>query len=143
MSGNLPNDLHFYLQYHMHRRSFHFPLSLRACSVAAFATSSRVRRRPGDRRSIEAATALQQSLEAAVLVRLYPNSVIDVFVQVLQSDGGELAAAVNAATLALIDAGVAMSDYVVGCGVAYIQRTPLLGAADEEHNRLFTPTLWC
>ena len=97
-------------------------------SVAAFAASGRVRRRPGDRRAIEAATALRQSLESAVLLRLYPNSEIEVHVQVLQSDGGALAAAVNAATLALIDAGVAMSDYVVGCGVAYIQRTPLLGA---------------
>lgn len=87
-----------------------------------------MRRRPGDRRAIEAATALRQSLESAVLLRLYPNSEIEVHVQVLQSDGGALAAAVNAATLALIDAGVAMSDYVVGCGVAYIQRTPLLGA---------------
>ena len=98
------------------------------CSVAAFAASGRVRRRPGDRRAVEAASALRQSLESAVLLRLYPNSEIEVHVQVLQSDGGALAAAVNAATLALIDAGVAMSDYVVGCGVAYIQRTPLLGA---------------
>lgn len=38
------------------------------------------------------------------------------------------AAAINAGTLALIDAGVAMRDFVVGCGVAYISRTPLLGA---------------
>jgi len=61
------------------------------------------------------------------MLRHYPNSEIEVHVQVLQSDGGALPAAINAATLALIDAGVAMRDFVVGCSVAYIQRTPLLG----------------
>lgn len=36
------------------------------------------------------------------------------------------AAAINAGTLALIDAGVAMRDFVVGCSIAYVARTPLL-----------------
>jgi exosome complex component RRP41 len=81
---------------------------------------------------VEAATALQQSLEAAVMLRQYPGSEIVVHVQVLQSDGGALTAAINAATLALIDAGVAMRDFVVGCSVAYIQRTALLGASSRR-----------
>ena len=60
------------------------------------------------------------------MMHLYPNSEIEVKVQVLQTDGGALTAAINACTLALIDAGVAMRDFVVGCGVVYVQRTPLL-----------------
>ena len=77
---------------------------------------------------MEASTAIQQSLETAVMMHLYPNSEIEVKVQVLQTDGGALTAAINACTLALIDAGIAMRDFVVGCSVTYIQRTPLLGA---------------
>jgi len=40
------------------------------------------------------------------------------------------AAAINAGTLALIDAGVAMRDFVVACSAAYVQRTTLL---DPNH----------
>jgi len=97
-------------------------------SVAAFATSERKKRRPGDRRNVEAAAALRQSFEAVIERRQYPRSAIDISVHVLQSDGGALAAAINAATLALIDAGVAMRDFVVGCTVVYVGKTPLLGA---------------
>uniref|UniRef100_A0A674HBC7 Exoribonuclease phosphorolytic domain-containing protein n=1 Tax=Taeniopygia guttata TaxID=59729 RepID=A0A674HBC7_TAEGU len=41
-------------------------------------------------------------LEGAVLAQLYPRSQIDVHVQVLQADGGELGASVSAAGLALL-----------------------------------------
>jgi exosome complex component RRP41 len=45
---------------------------------------------------------------------------------VLQADGGEAVAAINAATLALIDAGVAMRDYVVACSVGCLDGTNVL-----------------
>ena len=41
-----------------------------------------------------------------IRTELYPRSQIDVFVEVLQADGGNYCACVNAATLALIDAGI-------------------------------------
>lgn len=34
---------------------------------------------------------------------------------------------VNAATMALIDAGVPMKDFVCACSAGYIEDTPLLG----------------
>lgn len=46
---------------------------------------------------------------------LYPHSTILITLHVLSQDGSILAACLNAATLALIDAGVPMSDYVVAC----------------------------
>ena len=51
----------------------------------------------------------------AIATELYARSEIVISVQVVQQDGGLLAAAVNAATLALIDAGVGMRDLVVAC----------------------------
>ena len=36
-------------------------------------------------------------------------------------------AAINAATLALLDAGVALRDMPVACTVSYVQKTALLG----------------
>ncbi len=97
-------------------------------SIAPYATSERRKRRgKTDRKLLEAAASLRQSFEAAVLTKLYPRSEISVRVLVLQSDGGALAAALNAGTLALMDAGVGMRDFVVACSLAYIQRTALLG----------------
>ncbi len=95
-------------------------------SIAPYASTERRKRKPGDRKLLEASAALQQSFEAAVQLKLYARSQIEIHVQVLQSDGGLIAAAINAASLALVDAGVALFDVVVGCSVAYVQRHALL-----------------
>lgn len=46
---------------------------------------------------------------------------IEVYVQVLQSDGGVLGAAITGASLALVDAGVPMKDLVCGCSSAVVK----------------------
>lgn len=79
------------------------------------------------RRHAEVALALKQTFETVVHTHLYQRSEIDVHVQVIQADGGELSAAINAATLALVDAGIAMQDLVVACNAGYLDSTPLLG----------------
>jgi len=63
-----------------------------------------------DRRAGEAAQALRDALEATVLASLHPRSRIDVCVQVLAADGAWLAAAVNAASAAVADAGIPCAD---------------------------------
>lgn len=45
-------------------------------------------------------------MEAIINLDLFAKSQIDVFVEILQVDGSEFCVAVNAATLALIDAGI-------------------------------------
>lgn len=45
--------------------------------------------------------------------------------QILQSDGGNYSVCVNAATLAMIDAGIPMRDYVCACTVGFVDETPL------------------
>lgn len=50
--------------------------------------------------------------------------------QILQSDGGNYSACVNAATLAVIDASIPMRDYVCACTVGFVDDTPL---ADLNH----------
>jgi exosome complex component RRP41 len=68
-----------------------------------------------DRRLIEGSLQIQRALEAAVLLHTYPKSRICVDLSVLADDGGRLGAAVNAATLALMDAGIPMKDFVCAC----------------------------
>ncbi|KAH3769435.1 exosome complex component RRP41-like [Dreissena polymorpha] len=95
-------------------------------SMATFSTGERKRRPRGDRKSKEMTMHLQQTFNAAILTNLHPRSQIDIFVEVLQSDGGNYCASVNAATLALIDAGIPMKDYVCACAASYVSDTPIV-----------------
>ena len=52
--------------------------------------------------------------------------------QVLQADGGMRGACINAATLALADAGIGMRDLVAGCAAGYLDGTPLLDLNHQE-----------
>lgn len=106
-------------------------------STALFATASRQRSWKGDRRSTAAARDIKRVFEGVVLVKNYPRSQIDIYVQVLQNDGAPFVAAINAASLALVNAGVAMKDFVVACSVGYVDNEfvidtcALEGAADR------------
>ncbi|KAI9153744.1 hypothetical protein LWI28_015875 [Acer negundo] len=57
---------------------------------------------------------------------LMPRSQIDIFVPVLQADGGTSICSINAATLTLADAGIPMCDLVTSCSAGYLNSTPLL-----------------
>lgn len=95
-------------------------------SMAAFSTGERRRRGKKDRRSAEIGLVIRGTLEQTVQLELLPRSQIDVYVQVLQADGGTRCAAINAALLALADAGVPMHDMVAACAAGYLDDTPLL-----------------
>ncbi|KAI5020194.1 hypothetical protein ZWY2020_045082 [Hordeum vulgare] len=94
--------------------------------MAEFSTGDRRRKPKGDRRSTEISLVIRQTMEASILTHLMPHSQIDIFVQVLQADGGTRSACINAATLALADAGIPMRDIVTSCSAGYLCSTPLL-----------------
>jgi len=85
-------------------------------SMAAFSTGDRRKRSRGDKRILEFAATIKSTFEPVVQANLYPRSQIDIFIQVLQQDGGLLQACINGTTLALINAGIPMVDFV--CAVA-------------------------
>uniref|UniRef100_A0AAV2JSD8 Exosome complex component RRP41 n=1 Tax=Knipowitschia caucasica TaxID=637954 RepID=A0AAV2JSD8_KNICA len=103
-------------------------------SMATFSTAERKRRPHGDKKSTEMSLHLKQTFEAAILTQLYPRSQIDIFVKILQSDGGNYSVCVNAATLAVIDAGIPMRDYVCACTVGFVDETPLADLCYTEEN---------
>ncbi|GJJ16125.1 hypothetical protein Clacol_010405 [Clathrus columnatus] len=103
-------------------------------NVAPFSSNDRRRRGRGDRRLLELAASIKSTFEPVVQIHLYPRSEIDIFIQVMEQDGGFLQAAINATTLALINAGIPMIDYVaaVTCGVSSTK--PLLDLTTLEEN---------
>ncbi|XP_066290141.1 exosome complex component RRP41-like [Branchiostoma lanceolatum] len=103
-------------------------------SMATFSTGERKSRPKGDRRSQEMSMHLRQTFEAVIVTELFPRSQIDIYVQILQADGGNYCACVNAATLAVIDAGIPMKDYVCACTAGFIQDSPLLDISYVEES---------
>ncbi|KAH0459790.1 hypothetical protein IEQ34_010453 [Dendrobium chrysotoxum] len=72
-------------------------------SMANFSTGDRARKSKGDRRSTEISLVIRQTMEARTR-----------------------SACINAATLALADAGIPMRDLVTSCSAGYLCSTPLL-----------------
>lgn len=74
------------------------------------------RKRPGpDRRSTEISKISKEALGKTLFLEYFPNTEIDVYVNVLQADAGTRCAALTAASVALADAGIPMRDLVVAC----------------------------
>lgn len=103
-------------------------------NVATFSTIQRKKRGRNDKRTVELKATLERTFEQSVMSNLYPKTLIEINVQVLAQDGGLLAATTNAITLALIDAGIAMYDYVSAVGVGIHDQTPLLDLNMLEEN---------
>ncbi|CAM9869715.1 unnamed protein product [Ectocarpus fasciculatus] len=95
-------------------------------NVAPFSGSERKKRRPTERKGMEIALAVKEVFEGAIMLHLYPRTQIDIYLHVIQSDGGVLPVGINAASLALVDAGVAMSDLVVACSAGYLDGMPVM-----------------
>ena len=83
-------------------------------------TDWKKRRAGGDKRSAEMETSIQHTFEGVVMLELYPRSEIVLVVHVLESDGSALCAIINAVSMALMHAGIAMKDMVVACSVGLV-----------------------
>jgi exosome complex component RRP41 len=93
------------------------------------------RKRPGpDRRSVELSKVSRQALEPLVMKEYYPRSAIDIFMEVLQADAGTRTAGINAASLALADAGIPIKGLVSACSVGKVDDTVVLDLMKDEDN---------
>lgn len=84
--------------------------------------SSRYERvRPGgSRRSKEISYVTEKALLPVLDLGQYPNSVVDVFIELPQSDAGSRCAGISAAAMALADAGLVMKDLVSAVSVGKV-----------------------
>ncbi|CAG8489209.1 8725_t:CDS:2, partial [Scutellospora calospora] len=97
-------------------------------SLAPFSMpQERKKRSKSDRRLLEIASAVKQTFEPIIMTSLFARSQIDIYLQILQFDGGTIQICINAATLALIDAGIPMQEYVCACSAGSHEDQILLG----------------
>jgi len=84
------------------------------------------------RREIEISKVIKEALEPAVMLESFPRTVVDVFIEILQADGGSRCAALDAAAVALADAGIPMRDMVSACAAGKVADTIVLDINNEE-----------
>ncbi|MEM3507199.1 MAG: exosome complex exonuclease Rrp41 [Candidatus Bathyarchaeia archaeon] len=99
--------------------------------MAPFSTEERKSPAPS-RREVELSKVIREALEPAIIAEYYPRTTIDVFIEVLQSDGGTRCAGITGASLALADAGIPMKSLVSACAVGKINGEIVLDLTDIE-----------
>ncbi len=93
------------------------------------------RKRPGpDRRSVEVSKVSREAFEPVIMREFYPKAAIEVYVEILQSDAGTRTAGINAASVALADAGIPMKDLVSSVAVGKIDGQVVLDLNGTEDN---------
>lgn len=99
--------------------------------MAPFSTSTR--NRPGfSRREMEISMVTREALSSIIFLEEFPKTAIDVHIEVLQADASTRCVGVNAAALALADAGIPMRDLISSCSAGKVSGTIVLDVSGKE-----------
>lgn len=92
---------------------------------------SRVRPGPS-RRSKEISLVTEKALAPVLDLSEYPKTVVDVFIELIQTDAGTRCAGICAASLALADAGMCMKDLVCAVATGIVNDNPVVDLSYED-----------
>jgi exosome complex component RRP41 len=84
------------------------------------------------RREVELSKVIRETLETVTFLEEFPRAAIDVYVEVVQADGGTRTTGLTAASLALADAGIPMADLVAAVAVGKVDGQLVLDLCDPE-----------
>jgi exosome complex component RRP41 len=89
-------------------------------SMAPFSSLEEHGRSGPNRRAIEISKVTKEVFEKVVMIDKFPGTEINLYIEVIQSDGGTRAAGITAAAVALASSGIPMTDipYAVSAGKA-------------------------
>ncbi len=102
--------------------------------MAPFCSKEEHGRAGPTRRSIEISKVIRQAFENVVLTHRFPRTQIDIFIEVLQAQGGTRTTSITAATVALLDAGIPMKDMVAAVSIGKAADEVLLDLSKLEDN---------
>jgi exosome complex component RRP41 len=101
--------------------------------MAPFSTDERARPGPS-RRSKEISMVVRNALEPSVFVEEFPKAAIAIYVDIIQADAGTRTAAINAASVALADAGIPMRGLTAAVAVGKIDGKYVVDLAGKEED---------
>jgi len=88
-------------------------------SMAPFSSLEEHGRSGPSRRSMEISKVIREVFENVIITEQFPKTAIDIFIEILQADGGTRCAGITAAAVALANAGIPMKD--LPCAVAAVK----------------------
>lgn len=103
-------------------------------NMAPFSGAEEHGRSGPNRRSKELSKVIKEAFENVIISENFPKTQIDIFLEVLQSDGGTRCAALTAAAVALADAGIPMKDLPCAVAVCKIDGKMAVDPGKEEDN---------
>ncbi len=91
--------------------------------------------RPGpSRRGEEISKVCEWALSSVVDLSEFPNTVVDVFIQIPQADAGTRVAGLNAAAMALAHAGIPMKEMISAIAIGKIDKTLVMDINKDEED---------
>ena len=105
-------------------------------NMMPFSSSGNRVRPGGSRRSKEISLVTAKALLPVLDLHEYPNAVVDVFIELPQTEAGSRCAGITAASMALADAGLAMKDLVSAISVGRVDDKLVvdLDYAEEDYD---------
>lgn len=103
-------------------------------SMSPFASLEEHGRSGPSRRSIELSKVIREVFENLIISEEFPNTQIDIYVDVLQAEGGTRTASITAAAVALANAGIPMRDLVTAVSVGKADGELLVDLGKMEDN---------
>lgn len=102
--------------------------------MAPFASHDEHGRSGPNRRSTELSKVIREVFENVVITEAFPKTQIDIYMEVLQAEGGTRIASIAVAAVALANAGIPMKDMVSGVAVGKAGGEILADLGREEDN---------
>jgi len=102
-------------------------------NMLSFSVTDRIRPGPS-RRSMEISKITEWALEPVLMLKNYPNMVIDVHIHILQADASTRCAGINAAALALAHAGIPMRDMVSSVSIGKLDKQLVVDVDKHEED---------
>lgn len=103
-------------------------------TMAPFCSKGEHSRSGPNRRSIEISKVMREAFEPVVMTKNFPRSQIEVYVEVVQAEGGTRVASLTAAAVALADAGIPMTDMVSAIAVGKLDGQLVVDLGKDEDN---------
>ncbi len=100
-------------------------------NMAPFSTEERIRPGPS-RRSKEISKVIKEALSSIIFLKEYPKTGIEIYIEILQANASTRCVGLNAAAIALADAGIPMKDIMSSCAAGKVEDKMLVDVAGIE-----------
>jgi exosome complex component RRP41 len=102
-------------------------------NMLSFSVTERIKPGPS-RRSMEISKITEWALSPILIIEQFPNTVVDVHINIIQANASTRCAGINAAAMALAHAGIPMKDMVSSVSIGKLDKTLVVDVSKAEED---------